>query len=60
MSQLGINFVHVISFSNVQNFFFISVMNAMVWILGIFAQDEWSLEWILPEVHISHDVMWAN
>ena len=49
MSQFGINFVHVINFSNVQNVLCISVMYMMS-SLEYLCIGGWGLEWILPWV----------
>ena len=52
MSQFGINFIHVINFSNVQNVLRISVMYVMSRV-RTFVWEGWALEWILPRVLLS-------
>jgi len=49
MWQFGINVIHVLNFSNVQNILRISVMYVMSR-LRIFVQEGWALESILPRV----------
>ena len=49
MSQFGINVIHVINFSNVQNVLRISVIYVMNRV-RIFVQEGWALETILPRV----------
>jgi len=49
MSQFGINFIHVINFSNVQNGLRISIMYVMGRV-RIFVSEGWALERIMPGV----------
>jgi len=49
MFQFGINFIHVLNFSNVQNILRISVMYVMSRV-RIFVSEGWALESILPRV----------
>ena len=42
MLQFGINFIHVVNFSNIENVLLFSVMHVMICKIRIFVQERWT------------------